>query len=159
VWENIMARKKIALIAIAAVVLTSALLAVTTAGVLSSSQSLPSGGTVAAVQASVNIGVYGDVGCTQPASSVSWGTLNPGDVTTRTVWIKNTGTAAALLSMSTNGWSPANANQWLSITWNLNGRSIAPNEVVQATLTLSVSANVDSSITTFSVNILITGTG
>jgi hypothetical protein len=140
-------------------VLTGLIVTLTTAGVLNSSQTLPSGGTVASIQPTLNIGVYADSDCTQSASFVGWGTLNPGDSVTRTVWIKNLGTATATLSMSTNNWSPANANTWIGVAWNANGRALAPNEVTQATLTLTVSASVDSSISTFNFNIQITGTG
>ena len=152
-------RRKLALALITAVVLTGLVITFTTAGVLNSSQTVPTSGTVASIQPTLNIGVYADSNCTQSASFVGWGTLNPGDSTTKTVWIKNIGTASATLSMSTNNWSPANANQWISVVWNANGRVLATNEVTQVTLTLTVSESVDSSISTFSFNILITGTG
>jgi hypothetical protein len=157
-WGNTTARRKLVLALTAALVIAGLILTVTTAAVLNSSQTLSTIGTVA-IQPTLNIGVYADSACTQSASSVSWGTLNPGDSTTRTVWIKNLGTTSATLSMSTNNWSPANANTWISVTWDANGRVLAPNGVTQVTITLSVSASVDSSISAFSFNILITGTG
>ncbi len=151
--------KKLSLGIIVAIAATGLILTVLSAGVLNSSQTLHSQGTLTQVQTTINIGVYSDSACTQSVSSLNWGALTPGGSTSRTVWIKNTGNATAVLSMSTSAWNPANANQWLSLSWDKEGTVIAPNGVVQATLTLTVAQSVDSSITTFAFDIQITGTG
>ncbi len=159
VGENTMALKKLSLGVIIAIAATGLILTITTSGVLNSSQTLSSQGSLTPIETTINIGVYSDSACTQSASSINWGTLSPGGSTTRTVWIKNIGTGSAILSMTTSNWSPANVNQWISLSWNREGSSLAPNGVTQATLTLTVSSSVDGSITTYSFNIQITGTG
>jgi hypothetical protein len=60
--------------------------------------------------------------------------------------------------MNTSNWTPTNAAQYITITWDQNNTSIAASQVVKATLTLTVSASIDSSITTFSNSITIAGT-
>ena len=156
-----MALKKSSVTTLLALVVAAIALAIATSGVLSSvssTQTVPSGGTLTPVQASINLGIYANTACTLNASFVDWGALKPGDNTTKTVWIKNLGNANATLSVSATGWSPPNAYLAIGLSWNQEGRRLAPNEVVQATLTLSVSPSIDSSITTFNFNIRITGT-
>ncbi len=153
-----MALKGLSLALVIAFAATGLVVTAAAAGVLSSYQTVPAGGTVTALQ-SVNVGIYADSACTQNASFVDWGALKPGDSTTKIVWVKNAGNANAALSMSTNNWTPANAYSAMSLTWNQEGKQLAPNEVVQATLTLSISASIDASITSFGFNIQITGTG
>jgi hypothetical protein len=107
----------------------------------------------------VNVDVYGDSAATQPVSSIDWGNLSPGASTRHTVYIKNIGTVQETLSMSTSGWTPAAAAQYITITWDRANTALSPNDVITATLTLTVAANIDTSISTFSNNITITGTG
>ena len=140
-----------------AVVLTVATASALT--VLTSSQTIPSSGSLSQMHTSVNIAVFADAACTQNASSIDWGTLSPGGNTTKTVYVKNLGNATSTLSMTTNSWVPANAYPAINLTWDQEGRTLSPGAIVQATLTLTVSASVDANVTSFNFNIMITGTG
>ena len=60
--------------------------------------------------------------------------------------------------MQTSNWIPTNAQNGITLSWNAQGRILAPNEVAQATITLIVSPMIDATITTFNFNIQITGT-
>jgi hypothetical protein len=142
---------------IAALVAAALLVTVTASGALSASQTLASSGSIQ-VTASINIGLYSDSACTQSAAAITWGTLEPGGAITRTLYVKNTGNSNAVLSMATSNWTPTNAQSGITLSWNVQGRTLAPNEVVQATLTLTVSSTIDAAITTFNFNIQITGT-
>ena len=137
-------------IAVAAIGL---LLTMVAAGVLTSTQTVPSGGTISAV----NVGVYTDSGCTVNCTNIDWGTLAPSASTTKTVYIKNAGTVPVTLSMIASAWVPSNANSFLIVTWNRAGSVLTPNTSVSATLTLTSSASAGS-LTAFSFNIIITGT-
>lgn len=130
------------------------ILTVTTAGLLSVSQTVSSTGTVTAV----NVGVYEDSACTQTLTSIDWGTISPGNSVTRTVYVKNTGNTPITLSMTKTGWNPAGADGPITVTWNKEGTALSAGQSTAATLTLTVSSGI-SGITTFSVNIVITGTG
>jgi len=148
-----MATLKLSIGATIAIAVTGLFLTIVAAGVLTSSQTIQSGGTIT----SVNVGVYSDAGCTQTITSLDWGTLAPGASTTRTIYVKNTGTVPVTLSMTTTSWVPSNANTYLTVTWNRENTNLAAGTTVAATLTLTASASAGS-ITTFSFNNVITGT-
>ena len=148
-----MTMRKISMGAIIAVAVTGLFLTMVTAGVLTANQTVLSLGTIT----TVNVGVYSDSGLTQNLTSIDWGTLAPGNSTTRTIYVKNTGTIPVTLSMTTTNWAPSNANTYLTLTWNRANYVLAVGSSVSATLTLTASASAGN-LTTFSFNIVITGT-
>lgn len=149
-----MAMRKISTGAILALVAVGLVLTVTTAGLLTVTQSVSSSGTITAV----NVGVYSDSGCTQNLTSISWGTISPGSSVAKTIYVKNTGNAQITLSMTTNSWSPTSANGPITLTWNKEATTLSVGASTAATLTLTVSSSI-SGITSFSFNIVITGSG
>src|SRR3990170_7137218 len=60
----------------------------------------------------VGVGVYWDSGLTNRVSSIDWGLLEPGSNVNKTVYARNEGNAAAVLSMTTSNWSPSNASTY-----------------------------------------------
>ena len=172
-----MATHKKPLILISALVSIAVILTVVASGALNvftSFQTIPATGTLTRVQTGagggggggvsggsstiVDIGIYSDSACTQNSTAIAWGNLTPGQNITQTVYVKNLGNANATLSMTTSNWTPENAYPSISLSWNREGTVIAPNQAVQATLTLTVAENVDTSITTFNFDIQITAT-
>lgn len=123
-------------------------------GQLSTSKTLSSTGAIKGI----NVEVYWDVECTQVVNSVDWGIPEPGDSLIRTIYVKNIGNSPMTLNMSCSGWDPAEAESYLSVSWDRDGATIDADEVVSAVLTLSVS-DLISGITDFSFNIIIQGTG
>jgi len=103
----------------------------------------------------IGVGVYWDQACTNPVSSINWGILEPGSNVNRTVYIRNEGNTAARLAMATSNWSPSNASSYIALSWDYGGQTLNASEVIQVTLTLSVSANI-AGITSFSFDITIT---
>ena len=129
------------------------ILTVTTAGLLSVNQTVPSTGIVT----SVNVGVYQNQACTQNLTSINWGTLSPGGSASRTIYVKNIGTTPITVTMATANWSPTAANGPITVTWSINDNTLTVGQVATATLTLTVSASI-TGIDNFSVDIVITGT-
>ena len=123
-------------------------------GLLTSSTTISSTGTVKAI----GVKVYSDSACTNEVSSINWGMMEPGTAKDNTVYIKNTGNAAATLSLGTQSWNPSSASGYMKLTWNYGGQSISPGSNVQVKLTLTVFANA-TGVTSFSFDILITGSG
>lgn len=148
-----MEMRKISTGAAIAIAATGLFMTLLTTGLLMSSQSLQSSGTVTAV----NVGVYSDSGCTQNCTSINWGSIAPGNSTTRTIYVKNIGTIPMTLAMTTGSWVPSNANTYISLSWNREGTVLTANQSISATLTLSASSSAGN-ITSFSFNIIITGT-
>jgi len=102
------------------------------------------------------IAVYRDAGCTTKVSTVPWGILTPGSTGSYTLYVRNEGTASLNLFLDTANWSPTNAANYMTLNWNYGGQAIAPNQVIQVTLRLTVSPSI-SGITNFSFDIALTG--
>jgi hypothetical protein len=124
-----------------------------TLGALVATRTISNSGSIT----TVGVGLYSDSGCTNVLSSISWGTLNPGDVKTYTMYVKDTGTVPVTLNMTVGNWNPTSASTYMSLTWNQEKYVLPAGQVVQAVLTLSVSSSI-SSVTSFSFDITITGT-
>jgi hypothetical protein len=142
------------LLGITAFVMT---LSVAALGLLTASQTISSSGTVTVVS-TPNIGVYSDIACTQGLSSITWGSITPGASVTRTIYLKNTGNVPLTLSMAADSWTPAIASSHMSLTWNRASTTLTVNQTTDATLTLAVNSDINGLVTTFSLNIVITGT-
>ena len=135
-----------------AIAATGLFLTLLTTGLLISYQTIPAGGTVT----TVNIGVYLDSDCTQNATSIDWGLLRPGDNATKTVYIKNNGTAPVTLTMTTESWQPTNVHSLMTLTWNVENEVLNATQSTEAVLALSVSPDAGN-LGDFSFNIIITG--
>ena len=139
---------------IIATVLLALLSGFTVSGLLNTSKTLTSSGSVK----TINVEVYYDDVCTQVMNSVDWGTLKPGEEVYQTAYIMNPGSSPLNVSMTTSNWAPAEAASYITITWDSEGASIDSDQVLQVILTLSVSDAI-TGLTDFSFNIVIEGAG
>jgi hypothetical protein len=146
-----MAIPKLSTGAIIALAATSIFLTLVTAGIIAT-QTISSNGTVT----TVNVGVYLDEECTQNCTSISWGTIYPGNSTSTTIYVKNTGTVPITLTMTTDSWAPTNAGEYLTLSWDQQNTVLEVGDSVSANLTLSTASDT-SDLTDFSVDIVITG--
>lgn len=121
---------------------------------LSTSQKISSTGSIKAV----GLGVYSDSACTQKLTSLSWGTLEPGETKTQRVYIKNEGNTQITLNMTTGNWSPASAANYITLSWNKEKSTLAEGASTSADITLKVSSSV-TGITNFTFDITISGSG
>ena len=147
-----MALPKLSIGAIIALAAAGIFLTLVTAGVIVT-QTVSSNGTIT----TVNVGVYSDSQCTQNLTSVSWGALYPGNSTTKTIYVKNTGVVPITLTMTTQSWTPTSASSVLTLTWDQQDTVLDPDQSTSATLTLTADSDTGS-LTDFSFNIIITGT-
>jgi archaellum component FlaG (FlaF/FlaG flagellin family) len=136
-----------------ALILTGTVVAISTSGLLSASQSVSYNGTISAI----NLGIYSDSGLTQNCTSLNIGIVNQGGTATQTIYIKNTGTIPETLTMAVNNWNPASANSSLTLSWDKQNYVLNAGQSTQAILTLTVAANTGSLIT-FSCSVTFTGT-
>lgn len=136
-------------------ILVAIALSATTYGAISFNKSLSSNGSVTVTP---NLGLYSDSGCTTSLSAIDWGTIIPGNSIAKTVYVKNTGTGTSLtLSISTNTWIPTTANGPITISFDQEGTRLTPGQSTSAVITLTSSSSIVD-VTTFSVQILISGT-
>lgn len=121
---------------------------------LYSESEISSGGTVKGI----GVAVYSNAACTSKLSSIDWGMLEPGENESVTAYIRNEGNYVITISLSTENWSPSSASQYITLSWDYDGQSVNPDEVVEVTFTLAVSSSIDD-ITDFSFDIIIVGSG
>jgi len=100
------------------------------------------------------VGVYKDQNCNTAIGYLDWGTLEPASAQNITLYIRNEGNHVATLFMATDNWNPTNASNYMSLSWNYDGRMLSPMETTEVTLTLSVSVNVEN-IVDFSFDVII----
>jgi len=101
------------------------------------------------------VGVYRDSGCGTEVTTIDWGTLNPGSVNNTVVYVRNEEVGPMRFILSTENWIPSEALNYLNLRWNYPaGMWTDPNDVLQITLTLSVSSRIEN-ISSFSFNILV----
>ena len=146
-------RQRIALKPLA-VLLSIVALTMLVSGFVQSSVRIVGRGTVKAV----GVGVFWDSNCTSPISFIDWGMVEPGSMNNVTVYVRNEGNVVASISLATKNWNPSNAFDYLILSWNYDGRQLNPLEVVQVTLTLTVSSSVQG-ITSFSFDIIVSISG
>jgi hypothetical protein len=116
------------------------------------SKTLSSTGTIE----TIGVGVYTNIQCSSPLTSIAWGTLEPGENQTVICYIKNEGDLPSTLSMYTSNWNPSSAENYLTLSWNYDGGYINPDDSVQVTFTLSVDESIEG-VTSFSFDITIVG--
>jgi len=108
------------------------------------------------VDPKINFGVYSDSDCTKEITEINWGSIQKGSTTNITVYVKNTCTLQLTLLQNTTNWYPAGASNDLTFDWDYIGDPISPSNVAEITLMLSVASEPTS--TSFSFDIVITGT-
>jgi len=106
----------------------------------------------------VGIHVYKDPAATEPLTSADWGVFEPGESKTGPCYVKNDGNVPVALSFYVESWQPANASNFITLTWDYDGSGLAKGSIRQVTFTLTVSANI-TGIDNFSFEVWVIGTG
>jgi hypothetical protein len=119
------------------------------------SKTLSSTGSIQ-IQTSVDLGVYSDSSCTAPLTTLSWGTLQPGGSQNLVCYFRNEGNTPVTLTMHAENWSPTAAGTYLGLSWNYDSNPIGVDGVVQITLTLTVSPDIEG-ISSFGFDIVVVG--
>jgi len=106
----------------------------------------------------VGLGIYWDLQCKNVTSSIDFGLLEPGSDKDFTLYLRNEGNTVLILNMTSKNWSPTEAGNYMSLTWNREGQQVSSDQVISFVITLSVSSNIQD-ISSFSLDITISGTG
>ena len=107
---------------------------------------------VSAVTSPPTLGVYWNAVCTKSVSSISWGNVSVGSEKDITVYVKNLGTNASILSLNMSALNPSTAYLKIYLCWDYLGQRLVSGGVLKVTLRLFVSSYV-SGINNFSFNI------
>jgi len=117
----------------------------------SSSRTIGSRGTM---QVAVGVGVYWDVNCSVPVSSLDWGSVFPGSVKNITVFIRNEGDEPSTLFLRATNWSPLKASNFMVLNWDYSNPVVYSRQTFKVVLTLSV-ASVAEGVKDFSFDVII----
>ena len=104
-----------------------------------------------------NTGNLHAIGVSINVASIDWGIIDPGQTKVNPVTVTNTGNQPITLNMITDNWNPTLAATYFTLTWNYNAETILPQQSQTVQFSLTVSADIDPSITDFSFDTTITG--
>lgn len=90
----------------------------------------------------LGLDVYADSGCTLPATTIDWGRIGQGGTSETQLYCKLSGNTPSTLIMSTSNYVPAEAEQFLTLTWDYDVSIVQPGETKMVTLVLHVSQSV-----------------
>jgi len=125
-----------------------------TIAVMQWTQRIPSSATVKAV----GVGIYKDINFTVSVTQIDWGIVEPGQSKNLSAYIVNRSNVPIILTMTIENWNPANASNFITLTWNYDGSQIAVDGYVFVTFVLSVNQTI-SGIEAFSFTIVVVGSG
>jgi len=106
----------------------------------------------------IGIGVYTDPDCILPVTEIDWGTIEPGEETNVSVYIKNESNVPVTLTMHTEDWSPANASLFIHFSWDYDSQEIALDGSKPVVFVLTVDTDI-SGVQSFAFTIVIVGSG
>jgi len=106
----------------------------------------------------IGVKAYSDAELTKEVAAIDWGTIAPGGYSQVTLYLKSTSTAPSNLTLSTEAWEPAVAQNYMTLTWDYDGSTLQPGEVRTVILTLKVSPDI-SGVIDFAFDIIITAAG
>jgi hypothetical protein len=105
----------------------------------------------------VAIKIYSDSVCKKQVTSLNWGSLNVGSSKSIILYVRNEGKTNTRLVLNSTNWSPANAPNYMQITWNNDNRYLNPGSTLKLTLTLTITQNTFV-FTNFNCDVIITAT-
>ena len=87
----------------------------------------------------IGVEAYWDPNRENKTETIDWGTIWPGSSKNVTFYIRSVSNFEATLNLNATNWNPANISDYMNLSWDYNGTTIRPSEIIQVTLTLSAS--------------------
>jgi hypothetical protein len=106
------------------------------------------------IMAATGLGVYHDLSCSQPYTSVDWGVVYPDSTIRIQAYLKNVGNIPVTLGLSAGNWSPLAASQYMVLGWDYSGAQVSPSQVIPVTFSLTISPTI-SGVSSFSFDIIV----
>lgn len=125
-----------------------------TVAIMTWSQKIPNVATLKVV----GVGVFKDVNFTMPVTMIDWGMVEPGETKNYAVFLRSESNVPMSLTIYVADWNPANASQYLQLTWNYSGAQLAPHASVPINFSLTVNVTIPK-FPAFSFDIWIVGSG
>lgn len=94
---------------------------------------VPSIGTVE----TQGVEAYWDIDFENKTETIDWGKIWVGSSQDVTFYVRSISNVETTLYLNTTNWDPSNLSDYMSLSWNYNGTTVNPGEIIQITLTLS----------------------
>jgi hypothetical protein len=107
---------------------------------------------VSVVEAAVTLGVYWDAGCSRPVESIDWGTLVPGEQKRISMYVRNEGSDACLLSLQVVDWQGDNGSNCVSFSCEEPQIMVGATALIGPSLLVFPNA---SAVSSFSFNLVL----
>jgi len=104
----------------------------------------------------IGVQVFENENLTSILEFIDWGFVDPNETKTCEAWILNTGNDDIRLSLWTNSWVPANASDWITLSWDYNDSIVAPKDSIRVEFSLFVDPDIEG-IENFSFDIWLMG--
>lgn len=99
--------------------------------------SVPSVGTVK----TIGVEAYQDKNCKNKTEKIEWGVLWPGIETSVTLYIRSISNVKTSLQLNASNITPAAISEYVTLTWDYDGKPLGPGRLIKLTLFLSTSSN------------------
>ena len=90
-------------------------------------------------------------------STLDWGEVAPGETSQQSVTVTNKGYNPVTLTLSSGNYAPANASEFLTLSWNYSGETLHPGISLPLMMELNVSPIIEG-VYNFTFIIVITAT-
>jgi len=87
---------------------------------------------------------------------IDWGIMDPGSNKSIVVYVISTSNKKLVLSMFTSSWLPAEAGNYINVSWDMEGQVLSSRSFVKAVITGQVSSLIID-VDTYSFNMTFTG--
>lgn len=86
----------------------------------------------------IGIEVYSDPNREQKIESINWNDVWLGTTKNVTIYIRSISNYKISLNLKSTEWNPDIFSEYATLSWNYNGTTINPNDIVEVTLTLTI---------------------
>ena len=97
--------------------------------------SIPSLGNIK----TIGVEVYWDQNRENKTETIDWDEIWLGSSKNVTVYIRSISNYEVTINLNATDWNPANVSEYMTLSWDYNGTPLNPGEIIQVTLTLSIS--------------------
>lgn len=98
---------------------------------------IPSFGTIK----TIGVEAYWDQELENQTTTINWGLIWLGESANATLYIRSVSSTEITLHLFPSNITPAGFSKYMDLSWNYNGTSLNPNDVIEVTLFLSASSD------------------
>ena len=99
---------------------------------------VPSIGTIK----TIGVEAYWDETLDKKREAVNWDIIWLGSSKNVTLYLRSVSNVKTILQLNATNWNPINISKHMNLSWNYNGTSINPGEVIRVTITISAPPSV-----------------